>query len=229
MHIRYIPSPRDGAAISQRTRFRKIAPLTAIALAALLAACEGDVIAEGPAQAGSGLVDDKGKVDDGGNKDATNLLFDVKGNASGPRVELQPTKTGADTFELRLVLRDFSDLFGVAGHLRYDPKNLSLQSIEKHKVLDDGAFDSKTVAADSPKGRVLLGATRFRTTGSPFSPLLGAKVGKQVWVTMKFKVLQSGEHTIAWDDSASMVKTSKYEDVETDFATVTVQRKEATR
>ena len=186
-----------------------------------LAGC-GDVIEPGPGSVTSGLTDDDKKLDEQNGNLPTELTFDVPENLTGPRVELEPTKTGDDTFELRLLLRDFPNLFGIAGHLRYDPAALEVTEIEKHTVLEGTGYASRTIAADKPKGRLLLGSTRFRTGGSFYSQLQGADVNKQRWVTLQVKVLQEGAHTIAFDPHSLMAKRSTYENVKTNFGQLTV-------
>lgn len=199
-----------------------------IASLAVTVGC-GDTIADGPLSSSTQLV---GEQPSGTTADTTpgaaKLSFSPTGATTGPRVELEPTKTGDDTFEVRVLVRSFPNLYGIAGHLRYDPKTLSLTKLTTLKMLDGGDYDGRSIGADQPKGRLLLGAARFRTKGSAYGALQGADVTKQVWATLSFKILADGTHKLAFDAATLMVKNASYEDVDTDFGGLEVTYAAAT-
>jgi hypothetical protein len=192
-------------------------------LALLIAPACDDSLVSGPLESSSSLANNNtGRVDPNA-AGSPKLLFNATGATENARVELEPTKTGDSEFEVRLLLRDFPNLYGIAGHLRYDPKVLTLVTVQMHKVLQGKNYDSRSVGADKPKGRLLLGATRFKSGGSAFSPLAGVPVGKEVWATLTFKLLADGKHTIAFDPTTTMAKSATYEDLKTSYGGLVVE------
>jgi len=207
-----------------------------LAASVLLAwGCSDDVL-DGPVDstAQTNLGGDNGKVGDDGKggataKTTTKLSFDVQSVPTGPRILLEPTKTGDKTFTVRLLIVDFANLFGVATHLRYDPKALELTDLKTHELLRGPGYDARAIAKDSPKGRVLLGVARYLVSGSAFQALKGATVNKAAWATLTFKVLKPGKHTVTFDKNATIARRSDYQIVDAAWATLTVSHEEVAR
>ena len=135
----------------------------------------------------------------------------------GARVTLDHELVDGDQVVLKVRIRSFDNLYGIAAHLSYDPKTLELVAIQGHDVLNNFSHSSRTIAKDSPAGRILLGAARFRNSSQPWSTLQGATVDNQLWATLRFAVQADGEHVVSFDPARSFAKDSKYQDVATQW------------
>ena len=144
---------------------------------------------------------------------------------SGPRVTLAHKFVGEQVV-VQVTLNSFADLVGLAGHLRYDPKGLRLATVNEHPVLASKGFDSRTVVRESPAGRVLLGAARFRIDTRPWDPPEGAAIGQQLLATLTFDVLAAGSHRIYFDPDHALAKSAAYEDIDPAWGELTVHRQE---
>lgn len=183
--------------------------------APLAAACD-DTAADGPLKsdpAADTSIDAAALQQDTAANPGSGLLFAQEGASSGARIALEAAATAPDTFEVQVVLRDFKDLFGVAGHLRYDPAQLELTKLSTDSILEGGDYYARSVGVDSPKGRVLLGSTRYFVIGeSPFQALEGIDFPKRTWAKLTFRIKLAGTHTIAFDPDSTVAKQSTYED-----------------
>lgn len=147
---------------------------------------------------------------------------------SGARVTLTHRLVGEQVV-VDVVLNSFADLVGLSGHLRYDPKGLQLEKVVEHSALKSKGFDSRTVARESPAGRVLLGVARFRIDTRPWDPPEGVAVGQQVLVTMTFNILAEGSHRIHFDSEHALAKNASYEDINPAWGELTVHRQEVSQ
>ena len=78
----------------------------------------------------------------------------------GARVTLDHELVDGDQVVLKVRIRSFDNLYGIAAHLRYDPKTLELVAIQGHDVLNNFSHSSRTIAKKSPSGRILLDVGR---------------------------------------------------------------------
>jgi hypothetical protein len=201
-------------------------------LSTVVGCAQDDVAAEGP------------KVDIAG--EATDAATTRTGNASGDVVtsgtigqptrviSTQPTKGARVTLDheladddqivVKVTIRSFDNLYGIAAHLRYDAKALELVAIKGHDVLNNFSHSSRTVAKESPSGRLLLGAARFLNNSKPWSTLQGASVDSELWATLRFAVHVEGEHVVSFDPARSFAKDSKYVDVATKWGELRITR-----
>ena len=111
---------------------RRLALAVAVASLAACGASETDAT---PAEADAAESADLSGADTGSSGTLTFAPSDV---IKGPRVVLEPTYVDDSSFEVRIILRAFEDLFGVAGHQRYDPAALELKKFETHTILEGG-------------------------------------------------------------------------------------------
>lgn len=189
----------------------------------LLASCR-DVAPEGQDDAATSIDvgADAGAVDGAGAASTTAV---VTGAATGPRVGLEATVFEADAaveIEVRVLLLDIPDLFGAASHLRFDPTALELIEAKEHAVLAGDGWAPRALVKGG-KDRVLLGAARVREGGSPYSPLQGAKVGKQVWATLRFRVIGALPTTLAFDPARTLARSADYAPLALDWAAVEIR------
>lgn len=214
--------PARLAASPWRLGLRPIA-IGAIIVAFGLAGCDADkVVGGGPAEA---------TIDGGADGVGIGTDLDVSGAAvtttpsgatTGPRVELTPTVLADGQIEVRVSMRDIGDLFGIAGHLRYDAAALELIASKAHPVLAGNGWEPRTLLHAKP-GRLLLGAARVRVGGSPFSPLEGAKVGNQLWATLTFRKKTAGETQLSFDPAHALARAADYGVVPVQWQGLTIQ------
>lgn len=118
--------------------------------------------------------------------------------------EWQPAES---RLEVRVAIGQFTDLFGIAGHLRYDPEVLQLLDLTPKDVPAGPSkveFLPRTVAKESPVGRILLGGARVpKSVGMQYQPE-GAKVNREIWLVAHFRVIKAGT-TVLQFDPASVV------------------------
>jgi len=98
-----------------------------------------------------------------------------------------------------VTLTGFKDLYGVAGHLHYDPAHLELVNIEGKSPLVEGSYDNPTVARKSPAGRVLLGTARLQKKtgkGQLQAPTGIDLAGTALWARLTFKPLAAGSSRV---------------------------------
>lgn len=136
-------------------------------------------------------------------------------HSQSPYVEL----TGewqADAKLLNVVvwLGDFTDLLGIAGHLRYDATKLQLVNSEALPLTEESAasgFQYRAVLKEAAPGQLLTGTARFRTQSHPFLYPEGAKVSRAQWLMLQFEVKAVGKSTIAFDPKTLLARKSKGE------------------
>ncbi len=199
----------------------------ALALCGLLAlsACGASETSEPDAE----LVADvsttqDGLGDDGDVTSGPGVALTTQGTQTGPRVVLEGKAESADEFEVRVLVRDIPNLYGIAAHLVWDESALELVSHNGHLMMIATDMRSRTLVKPSGKSRLLLGAARYRDGGSPWAPLVGAKVTNQIWATLRFRVLTSGKHSIAFDPDHLLAKSSTYEDLALSWTSLDVAR-----
>ena len=220
----------DGGLVMGFRRLVVVVLVTGMSIA--VGCAQDDVVVEGPVV----------KSDTGGpdiattatNKDEVDVVgTGVVGQTSrvissqpdtGARVTLDHTLIENDQIEVKVTIRSFDNLYGIAAHLGYDPKALKLVSIQGHDVLNNFSHSSRTIAKESQAGRILLGAARFLTNAQPWSKLEGAAVDSALWVTLRFAVQADGEHVISFDPARSFAKDSTYKDVATTWGQLRITR-----
>ena len=185
---------------------------------------------EGPAASLADQGDDaSGLESDGGAgadvAPAPRTTVDSNQPSSGARVTLDHEVVDKQVV-VKVTLHSFTDLVGLAGHLRYDPKGLHLAKVAGHPVLKSTGFDSRTVVRESPAGRILLGGARFRINTTPWAAPEGAWVGHQLWATLTFDVLAAGSHRIHFDPLHALAKDSDYDDIGPAWGELTVSHQE---
>lgn len=155
-------------------------------------------------------------------------LTAVGGSSAGGAVQA----TGAwlaETQRIRVevAIAGFSDLFGIAGHLHYDPEVLHLELLQGYAVplgvaKNTSDYTPRAVAKESPPGRILLGGARFSNVPSPFDTPAGVKVDREVWLVLEFSVLQRVATGITFDPDSLVVRSGAYADVATDWGSLTI-------
>ncbi len=151
------------------------------------------------------------------------ITLQVNHAEQGPRVMLDAEVVG-DRVVVRVVLAGFKNVVGLASHMRYDPTGLRLAKVQEHQVLRSPGFSSRNLVRESPSGRVIMGAARFREKTRPWDPPEGTAVGQQLWATLHFEVLAAGSHLIAFDPLHTLVKDVAYNDVPAAWGELTVTR-----
>lgn len=107
-------------------------------------------------------------------------------------------------------------LVGVAGHLRWDPKVLQLDSVDINPKLllgDANIWEQRSVNKQAEPGRLLLGTARFRKELSFWSGVESLLVKDERWLTATFAVVGQGqtdvvfapESTVARDDTGAQL------------------------
>lgn len=188
-----------------------------VALALLASACSGDETDTGASSlaAGSAGEDAQGDVTEGQDtqSEAPGTTVEADNVKVGTRVNLEGVVLPDGLVEVKVWLRSFADLYGVAAHLRFDPKGLKLKYVQGEEILAGMGFAGRTVLAESPSGRLLMGGARFRIETVPWDGPEGTSVGQQLWATLRFEVLTGGAHVVAFDADHSFAKDSKFKDV----------------
>ena len=124
----------------------------------------------------------------------------AEGAAAGPRVAFTATVPADGSVAVEVALRDLQGVYGVAGHLRYDPEALEAVEIVAHDVLTGPGYVSRSLAALSMPGRIVVGAARFQL-GSSKKGLVGTDVDVATWVSMRFVAKKTGIHTLSFEPS----------------------------
>ncbi len=193
--------------------------VAAAALALALVACGEDPPAQGSADAGA--VGQNGDAQLNSAAD-TPVFLAVGGTATTGAVAISGSWTDTQRVHIEVAINDFADLFGIAGHLHYDPAVLQLASLQANGVplgADNNTTDylPRAVAKESPTGRILLGGARFSKLPSPFDTPTGAKVSHEVWLILEFTVLQKTATTLDFDPNSLVARNGAYTDVPTDW------------
>ena len=134
--------------------------------------------------------------------------------------------------KVEVVISNFADLFGIAGHLHYDPSVLQLTALQAYgvplgKFKSTADYTPRAVAKEVPTGRILLGGARVVNAPSPFNAMEGVMVDKETWVTLEFAVLKQTQTTIAFDPITQVVKTGDFKEAPTDWGHLTIDWKVA--
>ena len=213
-------------AAAARARAREIAALSLPAVARLagfwlvlaaVSGCgdDGTKPAAGGADAASAASADVGDL-------PPLPTFTAAADASGPRVRLEGGVQSDGQIAVDVVLRDFQDLYGIAGHLRYDPAGLELVSLVGQPILGGAGYVGRVLASDSPAGRILLGGARIRTSGDPWEAKAGAALGKQLWATAVFRVRTPGTYALTFDPDSTLARQGDYTRVEPSWQGATI-------
>ena len=118
---------------------------------------------------------------------------------------------GSAQIEVLVSIAGFSNVYGVAGRLRYDPTLLALDSMTPAGVptgtgKDASQFKARTVAKESPVGRILLGGARIPNTINMAYQAAGTAVDKELWLTARFHLLQTGHSVIGFDPGTAIAR-----------------------
>ncbi len=199
-----------------------------IAFVALLGGCgaeDGAATAAADVAAGADAQPD-GDVSaslDAADSTTPAIVLTSVGATSGPRVELDAALQADETVTVRVLVRDFDDLYAIASHLTWDPKALTLLEHKGHLMMLDSGYNARTLIKPSETGRLLLGAARFREGGSPWAAISGAKVGAEQWATLRFKLIAETAK-LSFEPTHSLAKSASYEAVATGWQHLTLQR-----
>jgi hypothetical protein len=177
-------------------------PIRAAALLALglLPACSNDSAVHATKALGNVTQADAGAL-----ADPVPTLVASAHPDKGPYVELEGEwHADIGMVTARVFIANFPAVYGVAGHLRYDPEGLELAKLTMSDVPKGLASDAQTWTARSvgkevPAGRILLGGARIALHPHPFLPLEGAKVGRELWATAQFRVKKPGDFKLSFD------------------------------
>lgn len=189
------------------------------ALVLLLAACGDDVPASAAADAENLAADADAQVA----IDTSGPVFlPIGGTATTNTVTIDGIWTESQHVRIEVAVNRFSDLFGIAGHLHYDPKVLQLTALQANAVplgdkKDTSDYKPRAVAKEAPVGRILLGGARLSNVPSPFDTPTGVKVTHETWLVLEFSVLQKVATTIAFDPNTLVVRNGAYTEVPTDW------------
>jgi hypothetical protein len=150
------------------------------------------------------------------------VFLPVGGTATSGAVAFVGSWTDKQKVHVEIAVKNFKDLFGIAGHVHYDPAVLQLTLLQANAVpLGDDKntsdYKPRAVAKEAPTGRILLGGARFSNVPSPFDTPYGAKVTKETWLVLEFDVLKKADTVIAFDPNTLVVRNGAYTDVPTDW------------
>ncbi len=211
-----------GSQVSQLSAMTCMAMVLVVALTGCLRSVGGDELDAAqtlaPVADAGVVADDAGQTAELGAPATTIASTQPE---MGPRVVLV-AEVKDDSVVVRVTLASFKELVGIASHLRYDPKGLRLTKVEEHKVLQSPGFSSRTVVRESPAGRVLMGAARYRIDTRPWDPPEGTTVGHQLWATLYFDVLSAGSHRLHFDPAGTLVKDASYVDIKASWGELTI-------
>lgn len=131
----------------------------------------------------------------------------------GPAVTFQGVwQESAKRMQVQVWVRDFPHLLGLAGHLRYDPEALRLESLKADGVpvgaTADPLFEAHAVARDTPPGRVLAGAARLNSKPSPWLVPEDVAVSSELWLTLIFDIRKPGSHKLYFDPDTVMARSA---------------------
>ncbi len=193
--------------------------IAALLLALGLASCGEDSAVQAVDDATVGAADVDAQVTTQG---TAPVFLPVGGTATTGAVSFEGSWTDTQRVHVEVAISDFKDLFGIAGHLHYDPAVLQLTLMQANAVplgSDKNTSDYKprAVAKEAPTGRILLGGARFSNVPSPFDTPYGAKVTKETWLVLEFEMLKKGATTISFDPNTLVVRNGAYTDVPTDW------------
>lgn len=145
------------------------------------------------------------------------------GAETGPRVELEGTVEKDQSVTVRVLVRDFDNLYAIASHLTWDKDALRLLEHKGHTMMLGTGYLSRTLVKPAEKDTLLLGAARFRNSGSPWAKLDGAKVGTELWATLRFELL--GEKAeLRFSADHSLARMSTYKPVDAGWQTLAISR-----
>lgn len=187
----------------------------------LVTAC-GEEIAAGPLlEADVEQADAAGEIQQTAGTSPT--LLSVGATATTGAIEVNGTWLPESRhIKVQVSVAHFADLFGVAGHLHYDPEILQLTALQAIGVpmgKKGAGFDytPKAMAKESPVGRLLVGGARIVNQPSPFYPQEGIAVERETWLVLEFAVLAEKSTKIAFDPGTLVVKTGDYKDLQADW------------
>lgn len=194
--------------------------ITAIVLGALLlSACAEDAPAQGAADVESTAQDADAQV---GTTGSGPVFLPTGGTATTGAVTVAGSWTDTQRVRVEVAVNNFSDLFGISGHLHYDPAVLQLAALQANAVplgakKNTSDYTPRAVAKEAPTGRILLGGARFSNIPSPFDTPAGVAVTHEVWLVLEFNVLQQVTTSVAFDPNTLVVRNGAYTDVPTDW------------
>jgi hypothetical protein len=123
----------------------------------------------------------------------------------------------AKRMRVQVYVGKFPELFGIAGHLHYDPDALELISLKPEHLprgpVAQADWLPVTLAEDTPKGRILLGGARFRTKPSAYEAMVGVKVERELWLTAEFAPKKAATTQVAFDTGSITARTAGGEDL----------------
>lgn len=132
-------------------------------------------------------------------------------HTDGPYVEIAAKwDASAKKIHVTVWAGAFKDLLGIAAHLHYDPKVLTLTEslmqplAETDKVA--GAYKTWSVFEESPAGRLLVGSARFRTLLHPWLVPEGRAVDREPWIELDFTVVGSGKTELTFDPNSTLAR-----------------------
>jgi len=191
----------------------------------LLAGCGEDTAVESEkADVSAGADAPSGDIaTDAGNATQAGVTATSAGATSGARVTLEADVEADDSITVSVLVRDYDELYAIASHLTWDPKALQLLEHKGHLLLAGSGYSTRSLVKPTEGGVLLLGAARFKDGGSPWSPIQAAKVGNEIWATLRFKLL--GEKAeLKFDPAHSLAKNASYEAVSTGWQRLTIAR-----
>lgn len=213
----YPSTPRALARTSGRT-------VATLLLVLGVTACGSDPAISSSKTLGSVTQADAGKL-----ASTTAPTLTVTGMPTqGPAVQLEGEwHADAGLMTVRIYLADFPALFGAAAHLRYDPEGLEMTKLTmadapRGPSADSATWTARSVGKESPAGRILLGGARVAMHPSPFLPLEGAKVGKELWATAQFRVKKPGTFALTFDPAHQVARGADGKDQVATWTSATI-------
>jgi hypothetical protein len=124
----------------------------------------------------------------------------------------------AKRMRVQVYVGKFPELFGIAGHLHYDPAALELISLKPDHLprgpVEQADWLPVSLAEETPKGRILLGGARFRTKPSAYEAMVGVKVERELWLTAEFAPKKAATTQVAFDAGSITARTAGGEDLD---------------
>ena len=156
---------------------------------------------------------------------APKLVADPQGK--GPAVSLHGEWLPAEKhLRVTVWVHDFTNLLGLAGHLRYDPAALHQAALTATGVpvgdTPDPLYEVHAIAHDTPAGRILAGGARFASKPSPWLPVTDVAVSSELWLTIDFEVLQPGTHKLSFDPTSVLARSADGNLVQVDWGSANV-------
>ncbi len=149
------------------------------------------------------------------------------GHSEGPYVELSGSwSADAQRVTITVWAGDLPNLLGLAAHLVWDPAQLELTASDALNLTEESeasGFAWRHVLKAIAPGRLTAGSARFRSVSHPYAYPEGAKVSRDPWLKLEFRVLATGPLKIGFDDATQLARKAEGEFIPVQWIGATVE------